>query len=241
MAASRRRPGRGGDQAGPDAGGSRASELYGEGVRKVLIANRGEIAVRIISSAALEGLGTVAVYTCDDRATAHVARAGEAVPLPGTAAGYLDIEAVIAAAVEAGADAVHPGYGFLAENAAFARRCAQAGLTFIGPPPEALEAFGDKSRARALATTAGVPVPRGTAGPASLSTARQFLEEFGPGGAVMVKAVAGGGGRGMTPVRRPATSPRRTSAARPRPWRRSAPPASTWRNSSKAPTTWRCR
>jgi biotin carboxylase len=123
------------------------------------------------------------------------------VALPGTGvAGYLDIEAIIDAAVTAGADAVHPGYGFLAENAEFARRCAQAGLTFVGPPPEALDAFGDKSRARALAAAAGIPVPRGTDGPATLSEARRFLEELAPG-VVLLKAVAGGGGRGMTPVR----------------------------------------
>ena len=170
-------------------------------MRKLLVANRGEIAVRIIASAALEGLSTVAVYTTDDRACAHVDRADEAFPLPGTgAAGYLDIDAVIAAAVTAGADAVHPGYGFLAENADFARRCAERGVVFAGPPPQALEAFGDKSRALAIAASLGIPVPRGTGGPATLDEVRRFLDGLGPGGAVMVKAVAGGGGRGMAPV-----------------------------------------
>jgi acetyl/propionyl-CoA carboxylase alpha subunit/acetyl-CoA carboxylase carboxyltransferase component len=173
-------------------------------VRKLLIANRGEIAVRIIASAALEGLSTVAVYTADDRGCAHVGRADEAVALPGTgAAGYLDIDAVVAAAVTAGADAVHPGYGFLAENADFARRCAEREVVFAGPPPQALEAFGDKSRARAIAASLGIPVPRGTGGPATLDEVRSFLEGLGPGGAVMIKAVAGGGGRGMAPVRGP--------------------------------------
>src|ERR1700733_13781101 len=109
-------------------------------MRKLLIANRGEIAVRIIASAAVEGLSTVAVYTQDDRGCAHVARADEAIALPGTgAAGYLDIDAVLAAAVTAGAAAVHPGYGFLAENADFARQCAERGLLFVGPSPRALE------------------------------------------------------------------------------------------------------
>ncbi len=170
-------------------------------MRKLLVANRGEIAVRIIASAALEGLSTVAVYTADDRGCAHAARADEAVALPGTgAAGYLDIDAVIAAAVTSGADAVHPGYGFLAENADFARRCAERGVVFAGPPPQALEAFGDKCRARAIAASLGIPVPRGTGGPATLDEARRFLDGLGPGGAVMVKAVAGGGGRGMAPV-----------------------------------------
>lgn len=171
-------------------------------MRKLLVANRGEIAVRVIASAALEGLSTVAVYTADDRGCAHVGRADEAVALPGTgAAGYLDIDAVIAAAVTAGADAVHPGYGFLAENADFARRCAEREVVFAGPPPQALEAFGDKSRARAIAAGLGIPVPRGTGGPATLDEVRRFLKGLGPGGAVMVKAVAGGGGRGMAPVR----------------------------------------
>jgi acetyl/propionyl-CoA carboxylase alpha subunit/acetyl-CoA carboxylase carboxyltransferase component len=170
-------------------------------VRKVLIANRAEIAIRIIESAALEGLATVAVYTRDDRETAHVARAGEAVELPGTGvAGYLDIEAVTEAAVSAGADVIHPGYGFLAEDPAFARRCAERGLTFVGPPAQALEAFGDKSRARALAAAAGIPVSRGTGGATSLEAAARFMAELGPGRAVMVKAVAGGGGRGMAPA-----------------------------------------
>ena len=170
-------------------------------MRKLLVANRGEIAVRIIASAALEGLSTVAVYTADDRGCAHVDRADEAVALPGTgAAGYLDIDAVVAAAVAAGADAVHPGYGFLAENADFARRCAERGLVFAGPPPQALEAFGDKSRARAIAASLGIQVPRGTGGPATLDEARCLLEGLGPGGAVMVKAVAGGGGLGMARV-----------------------------------------
>ena len=172
-------------------------------MRKLLIANRGEIAVRIIASAALEGLSTVAVYTRDDHGCAHVNRADEAIALPGTgAAGYLDSDAVIAAALTAGADAIHPGYGFLAENPGFAHLCTQRGVAFVGPPPQALEAFGDKSRARALAAELGIPVPRGTAGPATCHEVEQLLDGLGPGGAVMIKAVAGGGGRGMTPVRR---------------------------------------
>ena len=174
-------------------------------MRKLLVANRGEIAVRIIASAALEGLRTVAVYTADDRDSAHVARADEAVALPGTGpAGYLDIAAVIAAAVTAGADAIHPGYGFLAESADFARQCSERLVAFVGPPPQALEAFGDKSRARAIAAGLGIPVPRGTGGPATLDEVRRFLDGLGPEGAVMVKAVAGGGGRGMAPVRQAA-------------------------------------
>ena len=173
-------------------------------MRKVLVANRGEIAVRVIASAALEGLSTVAVYTTDDRDCAHVARADEAIALPGTgAAGYLDIDAVIAAALAAGADAIHPGYGFLAESADFANQCSERLVAFVGPPPQALEAFGDKSRARAIAAGLGIQVPRGIDGPATLEEVQRFLDELGPKGAVMIKAVAGGGGRGMAPVRNP--------------------------------------
>ena len=184
-------------------------------MRKLLVANRGEIAVRIIASAALAGLDTVAVYTADDRDCAHVARADEAIALPGTgAAGYLDIDAVIAAAVTAGADAIHPGYGFLAESAHFANQCAERLVAFVGPPPQALEAFGDKSRARAIAAGLGIPVPRGTEGPATLDEIRRLLDSLGPGGAVMVKAVAGlaaGGAWPRSPRRPTRTSPRPTT------------------------------
>ncbi len=138
-------------------------------MRKLLVANRGEIAVRIIASAALEGLSTVAVYTADDRGCAHVGRADEAVALPGTgAAGYLDIDAVVAAAVTAGADAVRiPATAFSPRM-----RTSLAGVPNGGwsspAPPQALEAFGDKSRARAIAASLGIPVPRGTGGPATV-------------------------------------------------------------------------
>ena len=132
-------------------------------VTKILIANRGEIAVRIARAAAERGIPTVAVHPEDDAASLHVRVADEARALPGQGvASYLDIDAVIEAARAAGADAIHPGYGFLAENASFARRCAEAGLTFIGPTPEQLELFGDKVRARALAEECGVPVMPGT-------------------------------------------------------------------------------
>jgi acetyl/propionyl-CoA carboxylase alpha subunit/acetyl-CoA carboxylase carboxyltransferase component len=167
----------------------------------LLVANRGEIAIRICRAAAEAGLGTVAIFPADDAANLHTRKADVARQLPGRGvAAYLDIDAIIAAARETGATAIHPGYGFLSENAAFARRCAQAGIVFIGPSPETLERFGDKHAARKLAQSLGVPVLPGTSAPTALAEARAFLRSLGRGGAVMVKAVAGGGGRGMRPV-----------------------------------------
>src|SRR5215212_5020112 len=126
---------------------------------RVLIANRGEIAIRIARAAADLGIQTVAVYPQDDAKSLHVGAADQAVQLPGAGArAYLDIAAVVKAAKDSGCDCVHPGYGFLSENAAFARACAEAGLTFIGPSPEVLETFGDKGKARTLAEAVGVPI-----------------------------------------------------------------------------------
>ncbi len=170
-------------------------------MQKLLIANRGEIAVRIARTAAEMGVATVAVYSEDDAASLHTRKADEAHTLKGSGpAAYLDIAQVVSVAKAAGCDAVHPGYGFLSENAAFARACAEARLTFVGPTPETLELFGDKGRARALAQQCGVPVLPGTDGPTSLKDAKAFFAGLGKGAAVMVKAVAGGGGRGMRPV-----------------------------------------
>ena len=166
---------------------------------KLLIANRGEIALRVIRTARELGVPTVAVYAADDADTPHVAAADDAVALPGSgAAAYLDRDAVVAAATSTGADAVHPGYGFLAENADFAAECAAAGLVFVGPAPDVLRTFGDKAAARAAAVAAGVPVPAATAGGADLATVRAFAT--GRPAGVMIKAVAGGGGRGMRAV-----------------------------------------
>ncbi|MEW1927640.1 carboxyl transferase domain-containing protein [Streptomyces sp. NPDC088360] len=174
------------------------------GSAAVLVANRGEIAVRVLQAAADAGLRTVAVYADDDAAERHVQLADEAQPLGGTGpAAYLDAGAVLAAARRSGCELVHPGYGFLSEDADFAARCAQAGLRFVGPSPEVLGLFGDKARARALAVRLGVPVLAGTQGPTSLAEAADFLSGLGPSGAVMVKAIGGGGGRGMRAVRRP--------------------------------------
>ena len=165
---------------------------------KLLVANRGEIAIRIFRAAAEAGLSSVAVFPADDAASLHTRKADAAHQLPGRGvAAYLDIDAIIAAAREAGASAIHPGYGFLSENAAFARKCAEAGITFVGPTPETLERFGDKHAARRLAQSLGIPTLPGTAAPTSVAEARAFLKSLGRNGAVMVKAVAGGGGRGI--------------------------------------------
>ncbi|WP_328306278.1 acetyl-CoA carboxylase family protein [Actinomycetospora sp. NBC_00405] len=168
---------------------------------KLLVANRAEIAVRILGTAAALGVPTVAVYPDDDADGAHVARADEAVRLPGVgAAAYLDVDEIVGAAVRTGCDTLHPGYGFLAENPALSRACADGGIAFVGPDPETLALFGDKTRTRERARELGIPVLTGTEGPTDLATARAFLDALGPGGAVMVKALAGGGGRGMRPV-----------------------------------------
>ena len=172
---------------------------------RLLVANRAEIAVRIMSTAAVAGIETVAVYPDDDAACAHVARADAAVRLPGAGpAAYLDVGAIVDAAAASGCDTLHPGYGFLAESGALARRCAAAGVRFAGPPPEVLDLFGDKTAARARAASLGVPLARASDGPVGPAEARAFLASLGSGAAVMVKAVAGGGGRGMRPVTDPA-------------------------------------
>jgi len=170
----------------------------------ILIANRGEIAVRVARAASELGLRTVSVHSADDERSLHRRAADVDLPLDAVGpAAYLDIERIVAAAHASGCGAVHPGYGLLSENAAFARRCEQQGLVFVGPSPQVLELFGDKCRARALAQSLGVPVPEGTSGATTLDEAREFMASLGPGAAVMVKAVAGGGGRGMRLVEQP--------------------------------------
>jgi acetyl-CoA carboxylase carboxyltransferase component/acetyl/propionyl-CoA carboxylase alpha subunit len=164
---------------------------------RVLIANRGEIAIRIARAAAEAGLESVAIHPADDADSPHVAAADRAVALPGAGArAYLDIAAVVAAARAEGCDALHPGYGFLSENPALARACAEAGIVFVGPSPEHLETFADKARARALAAERGLPLIPGT-GTIGLDEARAFQAAHG---AIMLKARAGGGGRGMRAV-----------------------------------------
>ncbi|MGE0727275.1 MAG: carboxyl transferase domain-containing protein [Acidimicrobiia bacterium] len=170
-------------------------------LQKLLVANRGEIAIRIMRAASDLGIATVAVHPADDAASLHTRVADETRLLDGRgAAAYLAIDNVVQAALDAGCDAVHPGYGFLAENPAFAAAVEAAGLTFVGPTPEMLQLFGDKVAARDLARRCGVPVLAGTDGPTDLETATAFFHSLGEGAAVMVKALAGGGGRGMRPV-----------------------------------------
>ena len=165
----------------------------------LLIANRGEIALRIIRSATELGIRTVSVYAEDDAESPHVHAADEAIGLPGAGpAAYLNQAELLAAAKQSGAELIHPGYGFLSENAEFARGCVAAGYTFVGPSPDVLELVGDKSSARAAATAAGVPVLPATEGPSSVEEVKAFFAERG--GAVMIKALAGGGGRGMRKV-----------------------------------------
>ncbi len=163
---------------------------------RLLIANRGEIALRIIRTATELELSTVAVYAEDDADSPHVHAADEAIALPGAGpAAYLDHAAILAAAKDPGAELIHPGYGFLSEQAGFAQECANAGYTFVGPDAAALKLFGNKSSARRAATAAGVPVLPATDGPSSVEDIRAFAAAHG--GAIVIKALAGGGGRGM--------------------------------------------
>ena len=171
-------------------------------MRKVLIANRGEIAVRVARACKDAGLGSVAVYADPDRDALHVKLADEAYALGGStpAETYLDVAKLLGAAAESGADAVHPGYGFLSENADFAQAVVDAGLTWIGPPPEAIRKLGDKVSARKIAQKAGAPQVAGTPGP--VSSADEVIEFAQTHGLpIAIKAAFGGGGRGLKVVR----------------------------------------
>ncbi len=170
-------------------------------IEKLLVANRGEIAIRIVRAARELGIGSVGIHSQDDAQSLHVRLADEAVVLDGTGArAYLDVESVVGAALETGCDALHPGYGFLAESAELSRRCDEVGITFVGPTPLSLELFGDKARARALAVELNVPVLPGTQEPVDIDGATHFFHSLGDDGAMMLKAIGGGGGRGMRVV-----------------------------------------
>jgi geranyl-CoA carboxylase alpha subunit len=192
-----------------------AEKMKRKPFRNILIANRGEIALRIMRTARRLGYGVVAVYSDADRDALHVRsadqaiRIGEALP----AQSYLRIEAILAAAKASGADAVHPGYGFLAENEDFASACRDAGLVFIGPSPEAIKAMGNKAGAKTIMQTAGVPCVPGYQG-ADQSDAVMLAEAKNIGFPVMIKAVAGGGGRGMRLVSDAAAFPDQLRSAR---------------------------
>jgi len=169
---------------------------------KILIANRGEIALRIMRATAELGYQSVAVFSEDDALSLHTRRADESLPLNGIGPqAYLDMEKIVGSAKESGCDAIHPGYGFLAENADFARRCREEGLTFVGPRVETLELLGDKAQARALAGRCGVSLMSGSLRPVSLEQAIEFFSTLGENTAMMIKAVSGGGGRGMRVVK----------------------------------------
>jgi len=172
-------------------------------MKKVLVANRGEIAVRIVRACRAEGLATVAVYSDVDRKEPHVRMADEAVALGGSSPRetYLSFDKLLAAANATGADAVHPGYGFVSQNADFVEACAKAGVTFVGPPPAPMRLMGGKVEARKAMHAAGVPVVPGTLEPCrDAKHARKVSDEIGY--PVMLKAVAGGGGKGIRKVTR---------------------------------------
>jgi acetyl/propionyl-CoA carboxylase alpha subunit/acetyl-CoA carboxylase carboxyltransferase component len=173
-------------------------------ISSVLIANRGEVAIRIARAAAELGRRTVAVFSEDDEQALHIRLADEARPLKGRGpAAYLDGEQLVAIARAARCTAVHPGYGFLSEQAAFAHRCQASDLIFVGPRPEVLAHFGDKGQARSLAREQGIPVIAGTLRATTLEEANAFLRAPEAGGAILIKALSGGGGRGMRIVERP--------------------------------------
>ena len=181
---------------------------------KVLVANRGEIAIRVFRTLRELGIGTVAVYSEADRASLHVEYADEAYLIgpPPAAESYLKIERILETAARAAAEAIHPGYGFLAENAGFARACAEAGIVWIGPPPEAIEAMGSKVEARERMKAAGVPIIPGTTEPVeSAEDAVALAEEIGY--PLAIKAASGGGGKGLKVARSPDEVERAFSSA----------------------------
>ncbi|MEY3368173.1 MAG: hypothetical protein RI973_1328 [Bacteroidota bacterium] len=183
--------------------------------KKLLVANRGEIAIRIFRAATELDIRTVAIYTYEDRYSLHRLKADEAYQIGAEndpLKPYLDIEEIIRVAVKHGVDAIHPGYGFLSENVTFARRCAEANITFIGPRPTVMEALGDKVSAKNVAKSAGVPMIPGSSDFEGEDEVAQWAARIGY--PVILKAAAGGGGRGMRVCRSEAEL-RRNFARRP--------------------------
>lgn len=208
---------------------------------KILIANRGEIAVRIIRACKEMGIATVAIYSQADRDALHVALADESYCVGGASPGesYLNEERVVSAALVSGAQAIHPGYGFLSENAHFAALCRKNGLVFIGPSPESMEELSDKARLKEIMGRNGLEVIPGTQVLASAQAALAAAAEIGY--PVMLKASAGGGGRGIRLV----SAPNEMTQAMPWRWPRGRPPLGTgrftWRSMSTPPGTLRYR
>src|SRR6056297_872745 len=184
-------------------------------IKKVLIANRGEIALRVIRSCKEKKVKTVAVYSRPDATAPHVVAADESVFIGEAASSesYLSMEKILSAAKDTGADAIHPGYGFLSENAVFAKKSKDAGIIFIGPKPNAIDLMGDKTKARELMAKADVPYPPGTeSAMTDIDKARNIADEIGY--PVLVKAAAGGGGKGMRIVHDPADFDKSVKAAK---------------------------
>jgi acetyl/propionyl-CoA carboxylase alpha subunit len=211
-------------------------------LRKILVANRGEIAIRVIRACRDLNISPIAVYSEADSEALHVRMSDEAVCLGPAASSqsYLNIEAIIAAARKTGAEAIHPGYGFLAENADFAQATSDAGLIFIGPGAEAMRLMGSKTSARRTAVDAGVAIVPGTTEPLkSFAEAQQTARHFGY--PVMLKASAGGGGKGMRLVNSAAELRRRLKRRSPKRQQRLAMPSCIWRRQSSSRGTLRFR
>ena len=170
-------------------------------INKILIANRGEIAIRISRAASELGIQTVSIYSDEDSESLHTRVSDESFSLNQSGVpAYLNIEKIIELAQQSNCDAIHPGYGFLAENSEFAQKCVDANLIFIGPSVEMLKLFGDKGTARKAADSANVPILKGLYSATTLDEAREFFQSLGETSGIMLKAIAGGGGRGTRAV-----------------------------------------
>ena len=210
--------------------------------QKILIANRGEIAVRIIRACRNMGIRSVAVYSKEDKDSLHVQLADQRICIGEGPArnSYLNMERIVTAALNMGADAIHPGFGFLSENADFVRLCEKNGLTFIGPKADVIDSMGNKSHARKTMMEAGVPVVPGTKEPVyDAETGIKLAEEIGY--PVMIKASSGGGGKGMRVANPPMSLNSSLIWLRESPPMHSATTRCTLRNSSRIPVMWRFR